>query len=168
LAAVRRVSAAIEIAAPLQRVWDVLMDVSRLGEWVSMHDQLRATPELPLHDNATLDQTLSLRGRTFDVHWRLLEAHEPHLAVWEGEGPASSEASVSYRLAATGTGTTRLEYVNDFHLPRRPQQWLARRLLRGDIAQRETNETLQRLKQLIERETPAPIAPGRVDGPHER
>jgi len=31
------VSESIEIAAPIETVWDVVMDPERLGEWVTIH-----------------------------------------------------------------------------------------------------------------------------------
>jgi carbon monoxide dehydrogenase subunit G len=147
---VRRVTVAIEIAGPVQPVWDLLMDPARLGEWVTIHRTLEEVPETPLSDSAALLQTLELRGRSFDVRWRLVETHEPHLARWEGEGPAGSDANVTYHLDATGTGSTRLEYSNAFHLPGGLRGRLASRMLKGDIAEREARESLQRLKQLVE------------------
>jgi uncharacterized protein YndB with AHSA1/START domain len=149
---VKRTTGAIEIAAPLERVWDLAMDPSRLGEWVTIHEGLIETPELPLDDGATLEQTLKLKGKSFQVQWRLLELHKPHLAAWNGEGPAGSSANVTYRLDATGRGTTRFEYANTFYLPSGLRGWRAGRLLKDDVARREMQASLERLKQLIERE----------------
>ena len=46
----------------------------------------------------------------------MVEADEPRLARWEGDGPAGSPAAVSYRLEPEDGGT-RFEYENEFALP---------------------------------------------------
>jgi carbon monoxide dehydrogenase subunit G len=148
---VKRATGTIEIAAPLQRVWDVVMDPGRLGEWVTIHERLVGAPELPLDDGSTFEQVLALSGTSFQVQWQLLELHEPHLAAWNGEGPAGSHANVTYRLDATGRQTTRFEYANTFYLPGGLRGWRAGRLLKDDVAERELRASLERLKQLIER-----------------
>lgn len=148
----RRVTGTIEIAAPLKQVWEVLMDPRRIEEWVTINRGLGPLPELPLHDRAKLDQTLELHGRELEVNWELMEAHEPYLASWEGKGPGRSHATITYTLNATGHGTIRFDYVNDFYLPRWPKKWLARYLLRDGIAQREVEASLEKLKRLIEAE----------------
>jgi uncharacterized protein YndB with AHSA1/START domain len=145
-----RVTASIEIAAPPERVWEVVMNPARLGDWVTIHRDTEEVSDQPLRDGSTLRQKLHLRGVSFHVRWTVAEAHAPQLAVWDGRGPARSKAHISYRLTPNGDGGTRFDYENEFKAPLGPLGAAASRALVGGQPQREANATLQRLKALIE------------------
>ena len=144
-----RVTASIDIAAPPERVWEVVMDPRRLGEWVTIHREIDRVSDQPLRDGSTLRQQLTLRGVHFHVRWTVSEAREPELAVWDGRGPARSKAHTRYRLKPRDGGT-RFEYENEFTPPLGPLGAAASRAIVGGLPQREANATLQRLKSLIE------------------
>jgi uncharacterized protein YndB with AHSA1/START domain len=148
---VSTVETTIDIAAPPDAVWDVLMDARRLGEWVTIHRRLHGNPDKPLREGSEIVQTLHLRGVNFKVHWMVEELDEPRLAVWEGRGPARSKALTRYELNDDGNGGTRFHYLNEFHAPLGPLGQAASRALVGGVSQREAQTSLQRLKALVER-----------------
>ena len=92
---------------------------------------------------------MRLAGKSFDVDWRVVEADEPHLARWEGEGPAGSRARVRYRLEAEDDGT-RFDYRNEFALPGGGLGKLAGGLLAAAPGKREASRSLERLRMLLE------------------
>ena len=139
-----KVTTSIEIDAPPEAVWDVVMDAQRLGDWVTIHRGLGD------HGPDHMEQTLCLRGVNFHVKWHLAEAREPELAVWEGRGPAHSKAHTLYRLAGLDGGRTRFDYENEFKAPFGPLGAVASRALVGGLPQREADASQQRLKTLIE------------------
>ena len=94
------VQAEIEIDAPIEKVWETVMDPHRLGDWVTIHKSVENVSPIPLRRGATMDQAISVVGITFHVHWRLTEVTEPTEARWEGGGPAHSDALIHYRLDA--------------------------------------------------------------------
>jgi uncharacterized protein YndB with AHSA1/START domain len=143
------VSASIQIDAPPEAVWDVVMDPSRLHEWVTIHRKLGRAADPPLRKGDELDQTLHLRGVNFKVHWTVREADAPHRAVWEGRGPARSRALTVYEVTANGGGA-RFDYHNEVRAPMGSLGSMASRVMMGGVPQREANATLQRLKKLIE------------------
>jgi uncharacterized protein YndB with AHSA1/START domain len=144
-----QVIASIQIDAPPETVWNVLMDPGRLREWVTIHRRLGKAAGSPLKAGDELDQTLCLRGVNFKVHWTVEEADEPHRAVWEGRGPARSKARTVYEVSPNGNGT-KFRYVNEFNAPMGPLGSVASRVLMGGGPQREANASLQRLKKLLE------------------
>jgi uncharacterized protein YndB with AHSA1/START domain len=145
-----RVTASIDIAAPPERVWEVVMDPARLGDWVTIHRDVEDVSDRPLRDGSTLRQKLCLRGVNFHVRWTVAEAHSPEAAVWDGRGPARSKAHISYRLRANGDGGTRFDYENEFKAPLGALGAAASRALVGGVPQREANATLRRLKAVVE------------------
>ena len=145
-----KVTAAIEIDAPPEKVWAIVMDPQRLGDWVTIHRKVGKVSDRPLRHGSTLEQTLCLRGANFKVRWTVDEARDAQLAVWEGKGPARSRAHTTYRLSANGNGGTRFDYENEFKAPLGPLGAAASRALMGGVPQREANRTLEQLKQVVE------------------
>ena len=144
------VVAEIVIDAPMQMVWDTIMDPRRLGDWVTIHKSVENFPRLPLREGATMDQAMSVRGITFHVHWRLAAADAPRHARWEGGGPAHSDAFIHYELSGDGSSPTTFRYTNEFHPPGGRLGSVAGRLIVGATSEREANHSLSRLKTLLE------------------
>jgi carbon monoxide dehydrogenase subunit G len=143
----------IRIAAPLEKVWEVVMDPKRLHEWVSIHRSLEAHSEGPPHKGSTMEQTLRIRGVTFRVRWTLVEVNPPQLAEWDGRGPAHSRARTRYELTRDGDEHTVFDYTNEFTTPGGRLGVVASRVFVGGVSEREAHTSLQRLKALVERET---------------
>jgi carbon monoxide dehydrogenase subunit G len=145
-----RVTASIDIDAPPEKVWEVVMDPERLGDWVTIHREVDRVSDRPLKDGSTLRQELCLRHVNFHVRWTVEEAKPCESAVWEGKGPARSKAHTVYRLAAIDGGGTRFQYENEFKAPLGPLGAAASRALVGGVPKREASATLDNLKRLIE------------------
>lgn len=141
----------ISINAPVDRVWETVMDPYCLKEWVTIHKSLCDNPSLPLRQGSRMDQVLQLHGIPFRVNWTLAEVSSPRLARWEGRGPAYSRALICYRLAPEGEQATRFEYTNEFTPPGGRLGVVASRVIVGAASEREANNSLARLKALVER-----------------
>lgn len=137
------VAASIVVAAPPERVWDVVMDPRRLEQWVTIHRRLEAFTD------STMDQVLCLRGVNFHVRWELTSSERPRAAMWRGRGPARSRAETEYRLEAVDGGTC-FHYRNEFRAPFGPLGAAASRALVGGVPEREAAASLERLKRLVE------------------
>jgi len=145
------VRTSIEIAAPRERVFDVLLDLDRLGEWVEAHRGITEEPDGPLHEGSEFRQKLRVSGLGFKVRWTVTRLERPDVVEWQGEGPGGSDARVCYSLAESGDGT-RFDYVNEFHLPGGKLAERAGKLIGEDRAREEANASLRALKELIERQ----------------
>ena len=145
----RGVRETIVLGAPPERVWETVMDPTRLGAWVTTHESVEDVEPGAVGEGATFRQRLRLAGRSFEVDWRVIEADRPRLARWHGDGPAGSTARVSYRLAPEDGGT-RFEYDNDFALPGGGLGKLAGGLLAAAPGRREARRSLERLRSLLE------------------
>lgn len=141
----------IRIEAPIDRVWDTIMDPNRFGDWVTIHRAVRDVSADPRAKGATMEQTMQMRGLNFKVHWTLTDVNAPNFAEWRGRGPAYSEAKIQYRLTADGDGATDFEYTNEFHVPGGRLGNVATHMIVGAASDREAQNSLQRLKALLER-----------------
>ena len=144
------VSSSIVIAASPERVWEVVMDPHRFGEWVTIHRGLRDVSPGPARAGSEMEQTLHLRGADIRVRWLLAECREPSYACWRGRGPARTHARIEYRLTVV-PGGTRFDYRNEFETPFGALGAFASRRVMGHMAQREADRSLDALRELLER-----------------
>jgi len=144
-----RVETSIEIAAPTDLVWEIALDPHRLGEWVTIHRNLRSAPDRPLRKGDRIRQGMAIRGAPFDVTWEVTEIDPPHRAVWTGKGPARSIALTEYELVKKGKGTL-FHYANEFKPPGNLVGRVAASVLVGGIPEDEAKASLERLKEIAE------------------
>ncbi len=140
----------ITIDAPIERVWETVMDPQRLEQWVTIHRAVRNVSRQPIDQGATMDQVMCLRGLNFQVHWTLVDMQAPTFAQWEGRGPAHSQARIRYQLAGKDGERTDFDYTNEFTPPGGRLGNVASRVLVGAASEREAHNSLSRLKSLIE------------------
>jgi carbon monoxide dehydrogenase subunit G len=143
-----KVERATDIAASPEEVYEVVMDPRRLEDWVTIHHHLEDAPDGELKEGSELTQCLKLAGQKFKVRWRVVEDDCPRRVVWEGRGPVRSKARVMYELEPNGEGT-HFSYTNQYELPGGVLGRLAGRSV-SKITTKETDATLEKLKQLIE------------------
>jgi uncharacterized membrane protein len=142
----------IDIDAPVERVWGIVMDPHRLKDWVTIHRSVKDVSKHPLSKGSTMEQVLALRGVSFHVHWTLVDVNAPSHAEWEGRGPAHSKARIRYDLSGDEEGRTVFEYTNEFTPPGGKLGNVASRVFMGAASEREASNSLARLKALLERD----------------
>ncbi|MEA2160286.1 MAG: hypothetical protein QOD66_2666 [Solirubrobacteraceae bacterium] len=145
------VHAEIEIATPVQRVWETIMNPDRLKDWVTIHRSVEHVSE-PLRKGSTMEQELRMRGVSFKVNWTLVDLSAPTTAQWDGRGPARSRARIRYELSPRGDDRTLFKYTNEFTPPGGMLGNVASRVIVGAASEREANGSLSRLKALLERD----------------
>lgn len=143
------VKASIDIDAPLQEVWDHIMNPAKMGSWVTIVDRIERVDPGPIRPGFRMSQTLCLRGVHFKVHWTLEDLDAPRFARWEGRGPARSTAITENRLVQRD-GITHFDYRNDFRTPFGPLGAAASKVIVGGIPEKEANASLRRLKAILE------------------
>jgi carbon monoxide dehydrogenase subunit G len=145
------VSASIEIGVRPARVWEVIMDPGHYGDWVTIHRKLGRVDSGAPREGFMVEQTLCLHHANFKVHWSLVECDAPYHAVWEGKGPAGSQARIVDTLTALdGGGRTRFDYLNEYSQPGGFLGRMAGRVLVAGAAEREAARSLARLKAYLE------------------
>jgi carbon monoxide dehydrogenase subunit G len=144
-----RVEVDIMVAVAREDVWDVVSDVHRLGDWVTIHRGVEHADAGPVCEGFTMVQRLELNGADFTVDWTAVSVDAPDLLRWEGIGPGGAQAVTEYRLV-TEDGGTRFGYCNDFDAPGGLLGSVVETVLVGDGPEEEAVASLDRLKRLLE------------------
>ncbi|MFE7457552.1 SRPBCC family protein [Kitasatospora albolonga] len=103
----------IEIAAPPQRVWDVLTDFPGHQEWDPFFVRLEGTPR----PGETLAVTIAPPGgKRMDFRPRVVELDAPHRLAWLGRllVPGIFDGRHSFELSALPDGGTLLRHSERF------------------------------------------------------
>jgi len=143
------VSQSIEIDAPIEEVWDLVMDPERLGDWVTIHRSVADVAAGDLETGSRFRQEMKLKGVPLKVRWKVVECEPPIRARWRGEAAAGAKARISYTLSESDGGT-RFDYENEFELPAGKVGRLAGRAFNAVSGDREAKRSLARLKDLLE------------------
>jgi len=142
-----KVERSVDIPAPPEEIYAVVMDPRRLGDWVTIHEDLLEGPGGELSEGDELTQQLKVAGQRFKVSWTVVKADRPRDVEWEGRGPMGTNARVSYGLEDRG-GSTCFNYVNEYEFPGGPLGKLGARAFERKAAG-EADKTLERLKGLF-------------------
>jgi carbon monoxide dehydrogenase subunit G len=143
-----KVERSVRIAAPPERVYEIVMDPARLADWVTIHHHLEDAPNGQLRQGSKLTQCLKIAGKKFRVRWTVVENEPCRRVVWEGRGPVGSHAHIEYGFSAED-GRTEFSYVNRYDLPGGALGRIAGRTV-ARVTQKELEGSLQRLKALVE------------------
>jgi carbon monoxide dehydrogenase subunit G len=143
-----RVERSIEIGAPPETVYDLIMDPTRLEDWVSIHHHLEDAPSGQLKKGSKITQWLKLSGRRFKVGWTVVENDPCKRVVWEGMGPITSHARVVYGFEPNGEGT-HFSYMNEYDLPGGALGRIAERTVKR-VTSKSVDGSLRQLKSLVE------------------
>ena len=144
-----KVERTVDIGAPPERVYELIMDPQRLEDWVTIHHHLEQAPSGQLKKGSKVTQWLKLAGRKFKVRWTVVENDPCKKVVWEGEGPIFSHARVVYGLEPNGDGATSFSYTNEYDLPGGALGRVAGRTVKR-VTGKEVDGSLQKLKSILE------------------
>lgn len=150
----RSVRETILLDASPESVWDTVMDPALLKRWVTTHKSYSGADAGPLGKGDSFKQKLRLAGKSFKVEWIVVEAERPRIARWRGDGPAGSNAAVTYRLEAEDGGT-RFDYENEFALPGGVLGKAAGGLLAAAPGSRQAKRSLEHLRALLKEQSAA-------------
>lgn len=102
---VAKVSMSETIPASPERVWEVAADLSRLGEWLTLHEAWRGTVPEQLAVGTTLTSVVSVKGMRNRIAWQIDDLNEPRALTLSGNGVGGVATSLELVLRSEGERT---------------------------------------------------------------
>lgn len=150
------VQAELDILAPLERVFEAVTDPRRGPEWNPNIIEMGPVDGLPVGIGSSWNQTVSVAGRTMNLHCRVAQFEAPLEGVLDVSG--GQQARIVTRCAAV-PGATRVTQIVDFV----PPGGLMGGLIAGAVkpmVERELHAALARQKATLEMEAGGFSGPG--------
>jgi uncharacterized membrane protein len=146
-----RISRGIDIAAPLELVWDLNADATRLTEWNPAVLEVRDVTGRLDQVGTTYTGVISAMGRRFPGRNRVTRVEPHRLVETEGTGVAGANARVLVTFERRGDGT-RVIVTIDFDLPGGFLGGIAERLFATRQLEDQLKASNRGFKALAERE----------------
>lgn len=111
-----KVSVSQEAAVAPERAWELASDLSRYGEWLTMHEGF--TTDVPSDPRAgdTYRQKVKLMGMPAEIAWRVVTAEAPSTLALAGDGPMNVKAANRTTIEPTPAGS-RITLEMEFNGP---------------------------------------------------
>ncbi len=133
---------------PLERdrAWAVMSDLSRLDEWLELHEAWRSEIPDELAAGTQLASIVSFKGMRNRIAWTIEEFEPPDAIALAGDGKGGTKASLRLAASDSGAGQTKIELYTEFSNPALvgPLGRVAARGLKGEL-----EKSIDRLAKLV-------------------
>ncbi|MFJ2831421.1 SRPBCC family protein [Streptomyces sp. NPDC087263] len=100
-----QVSVSTSVAAPADKVWAIITDFDRFGEWNTIHTEFPDGGPAALAVGAEYREKMTLIGMPAEVAWTVTEVEAGRAYRLQGKGPMGVSVGQYYVLADEGEGT---------------------------------------------------------------
>jgi carbon monoxide dehydrogenase subunit G len=100
------VSVSATISAPADKIWAVITDFERFGEWNTIHTAFPNGGPNELAAGAVYGEKMTLMGMPAEVSWTISEVAPASTLAMDGKGPMGIILRQQYTLTADGDDTT--------------------------------------------------------------
>ncbi len=138
----------IEIQAPPNEVFKELIDLHRLDRWSTITES-HDGPTTTLKTGDEFKQTIRVAGMKLPTEWRCVECDPPNLVAYQATAPGGGRLNMRQTVVPTGSAS-RVELTVDYDLPGGFLGDVLDRLYVERRNQREAEQSLQNLKDLVE------------------
>ena len=109
-----KVNATVEIAAPQNKVWEVISDPARYDEWLTIHTKWKdGTPEA-FTEGAQVAEVVTMLGMANTIVWTVDEFTPPSRMKISGEGMAGVKSAFTLNIDSDGNGGSKVGMDAEF------------------------------------------------------
>ena len=149
-----KIEHSLEVACPIDVVWDLWSDVRRLPELSKSTVTVLDAPERLTAVGQTFCQVVVAAGRRVETVWQVADIEPGHHLTIEGTPVRGTHVSLTESVRETAPGRTCCTLTIDYKLPFGPLGKIAGKLGVEALASREAHEVLQGVVRLAEAAAP--------------
>jgi hypothetical protein len=103
---VAKVHASVSVPAPPDRTWATAADLSRFGEWLTLHDGWRGEVPAQITEGTDLTSVVSVKGLRNRVRWHVEQYAPPTGLTISGRGVGGVRIALRLRIRSDGNGAS--------------------------------------------------------------
>ena len=100
-----KIEKTVEFAAAPEKVWAVVADPSRFGDWLNMHKSWKGDVPAEFSKGAQVTAVVSLLNMPNTITWTVEEYEPPKAVRLTGTGMAGVKVAITLDVEPQGTGT---------------------------------------------------------------
>jgi carbon monoxide dehydrogenase subunit G len=101
-----KIEKTVEFAAAPDKVWAVVSDPARFGEWLGMHQSWKGEAPTEFSKGAQATAIVSLLNMPNTITWTVDEYEPPKAVRLSGTGMAGVKVAISLAVTPSGSGTS--------------------------------------------------------------
>ncbi|WP_043652003.1 type II toxin-antitoxin system Rv0910 family toxin [Nocardia thailandica] len=101
-----KVAISKDIAAPQEKVWEVLANPARFEEWLTLHTKWKSEPPTELAVGSTMSEVLTIMGMANTIDFTVGTYEAPNTMSMSGVGMAGAKITFTLSVEAAGDGST--------------------------------------------------------------
>jgi len=103
---VAKVHASVSVPAPPDRTWATAADLSRFGEWLTLHDGWRGEVPAQITEGTDLTSVVTVKGLRNRVRWHIVRYAPPTALTISGRGVGGVRIALELTIRPDGNGTS--------------------------------------------------------------
>jgi len=103
---VAKVHASVSVPAAPDRTWATAADLSRFGEWLTLHEGWRGTVPAEIAEGTDLTSVVTVLGLRNRVRWHVERYAPPTALTLSGRGVGGVRIALELRIRADGDGAS--------------------------------------------------------------
>lgn len=100
-----KIEKTVEFEAAPEKVWAVVSDPSRFGDWLGMHKSWKGEPPTEFTQGAQATAVVSLLNMPNTITWTVAELDPNRFVKLTGTGMAGVKVSIGLGVEPSGSGT---------------------------------------------------------------
>lgn len=101
-----KVHASVSVPAPPDRTWATAADLSRFGEWLTLHDGWRGEVPAQITEGTDLTSVVTVKGLRNRVRWHIVRYAPPTALTISGRGVGGVRIALELTIRPDGNGTS--------------------------------------------------------------
>jgi uncharacterized membrane protein len=142
--------------APIDRVFELGIDLKRYPEWNVSFSQIKEVTGPPDQVGTKFISVMKVLGRQIEGQGEIVQIDRPQLLKISSTGPEGASLIATYRLTTVGTGTD-FETEIDYELPAGVLGQIADKLFMERAVERDLRHSLENFKALVETNVAVPV-----------
>jgi len=101
-----KLSVSVDVPLPPEKAWECASDLSRYGEWLTIHRVWRSKLPETLEKGATVESIVEVKGMPNRIKWTIVHYKPPQAMTLNGDGVGGVKVKLIGKIKPAGEGSS--------------------------------------------------------------